>query len=409
MKDEKIVGSFQLMKSLNKSLILNTIRAHGSISRSDIAKETKLTPPTVTNIVNELLEEGLVKEWQTGSSSGGRKPILLKINSSNFYVFGIDISPREIRFAITDLNAQTLLYKTITMKEEMTSSRLFQMIAKQLYIMMDEACIELKKFVGIGIGIHGRIDADEGSSGFALQLQHRNVPLKKELEKEFRLPVKIENDVRAMAIGENWFGSGVGISNLVCIKISHGVGAGFILNKKLFHGTNGLAGEIGHMFIESSGLKCSCGNDGCLEALVGSEGIKQRTLNKISLGYKTKLIERTNGMIENVNGELIYEAALEGDLLAKDILEETGRYLGIAIMNIIHLFNPERIIIGGGLAKAKNFILTPIQEVVEQRALTEQAKKTEIVLSKLGDQATVIGAVALVLNEMFSVQYESVS
>lgn len=160
MKDEKIVGSFQLMKSLNKSLILNTIRTHGSISRSDIAKETKLTPPTVTNIVNELLEEGLVKEWQIGSSSGGRKPILLKINSSNFYVFGIDISPREIRFAITDLNAQTLLYKTITMKEEMTSSRLFQMIAKQLYIMMDEACIELKKFVGIGIGIHGRIDAE---------------------------------------------------------------------------------------------------------------------------------------------------------------------------------------------------------------------------------------------------------
>lgn len=115
----------------------------------------------------------------------GRKPILLKINSSNFYVFGIDISPREIRFAITDLNAQTLLYKTITMKEEMTSSRLFQMIAKQLYIMMDEACIELKKFVGIGIGIHGRIDADEGSSGFAPQLQHRNVPLKKSLKKNF--------------------------------------------------------------------------------------------------------------------------------------------------------------------------------------------------------------------------------
>lgn len=409
MKEENIIGSFQLMKSLNKSLILNTIRIHGAISRAEIAKKTKLTPPTVTNIVNELLKEGLVKEGQPGASNGGRKPILLKINGKNFFVMAVDISSKKIRFAITDLDAHILLYKTVNMKDPITNEQFLQTIIKQIYFMLDEAKVDLQKFVGIGIGMHGIIDAKAGISIYAPGLQLRHIPLKAELENEFKLPVKLENDVRAMALGESWFGSGKGINSLVCLNVGNGAGAGFIVDNKIFRGYDGLAGEIGHMFIGVKGPRCSCGRYGCLESIVGSEGLKYRALNKILLGYKTKIIEMAEGNLENVNGAMIYEAALAGDSLAINILTETGRYLGLAITNIIHLINPKRIVIGGGLAKAKDFILAPIREVIEERSLTEQAKKTEIALSEFGEKATVIGAAALVLSELFTVQYDSVS
>lgn len=407
VKNDQVVGSFQLMKSLNRSLILNNIRSYGSISRAEIAKKTNLTPPTVTNIVNELLTDGLVVEGQAGPSNGGRKPIMLRISSTSFYVIGVDVGIHKIRLALTNLQAEIISHQTVAIIKQITEEQLVQTIIKQIYMLTDEGTIKREKIIGIGIGMHGIVDHDQGIALFAPNLNLKNIPLKKRLEDEFHIPVKVENDVRAMVVGEHWFGNGVGTEDLIFMNVGYGIGAGIIMKNQLFRGQHGIAGEIGHTVIDLHGTKCSCGNYGCLQTVAAHDGLKDAVTKEIILGRKTIITDMVEGDIEKVNGKIIHEAALQGDLLALEILNNSGRFLGAAIANLINLINPSRIIIGGGISKSGHFILDPLKEVVKQRALNEKAKETEIILSKLGDQATVIGAVTLVLTDLFSVNYEN--
>ncbi|MRX71485.1 ROK family protein [Bacillus lacus] len=395
------------MKSLNRSLILNLIRSKGTISRAEIAKQTKLTPPTVTNIVNELLVEGLVEEGHAGPSNGGRKPIMLRINTANFFVIGIDVGEKKIRFAVTDLNANIIGRQTVRLAEAVTKDQLVQTIMKQIYMLVDESAISFAKILGIGIGMHGIVDHEKGIAVFAPNLNMKNIPLKELLEKEFHIPVKVENDVRAMALGESWFGNGADYEDIVCINVGYGIGAGIIMKNRLFRGQHGVAGEIGHTVIDLNGPACSCGNYGCLQAIAANDGMKAYVIKQMALGRNTIISSLVNGNLEKVSGKVIHQAALAGDALAMEVLENSGRYLGASIANLINVLNPERIIIGGGISRAGAYILDPIIKVVEQRALNAEAKKTSIVQSKLKDKATLIGAVTLVLADLFSINYES--
>ncbi|MGD6818035.1 ROK family transcriptional regulator [Metabacillus sp. 84] len=402
-----LVGSFQLMKSLNKSLILNTIRSTGGISRAEIAKKTKLTPPTVTNIANELLRAGLVVEGKQGPSSGGRKPIILKINSRSFFVAGVDVGVSKIRFAITDLEAKIVLQSTVPIHHSMTEEALVGMMISELRKLIKEAEISNDKLIGIGIGMHGIVNASKGVALFAPNLHLKNIPLKQRLEEEFQTLVKVENDARAMALGESWFGNGAGAEDLICVNVGYGIGAGILMNNKLFRGRHGLAGEIGHTAADLNGPKCTCGNYGCLQTLAAHDGLKRAAMREISFGRKTLITELIKGDENQISGELLYRAALQGDELAIEIFRNAGRYLGTAITNLIHIMNPSKIIIGGGISKAGHFIMDPIREVVKQRALNDDAKETVIVESGLGDHAALIGSVTLILAEMFSIHYEN--
>ncbi|WP_338780807.1 ROK family transcriptional regulator [Metabacillus sp. FJAT-52054] len=402
-----VIGSFQLMKSLNRSLILNIIRSSGMISRAEIAKKTRLTPPTVTNIVHELLNEELVIEGQTGPSSGGRKPIMLRINSRNFYIIGVDVGVKKVRFAVTDLNAEILMKSIVSISERMTEEELVKLIIKQIYTLIDKADIPRTKIMGIGIGMHGIVDAERGISIFAPNLNMKNIPLKSMLEAEFMIPVKVENDVRAMALGEAWFGSGIGFEDLICINVGYGIGAGIIMNNKLFRGRHGLAGEIGHTVVDLNGPRCTCGSYGCLQTLTAHDGLKSAAMKEIILGRRTLISELTEGDVDKISGKIIHQAAKSGDDLAIEILQTTGKYLGAAISNLVHVLNPPKIIIGGGISKAGPFLLDPLKEVVLKRALSEEARETIIVESGLGDRAGLVGAVTLILEDMFSLNYEN--
>ncbi|WP_338780816.1 ROK family transcriptional regulator [Metabacillus sp. FJAT-52054] len=402
-----LVGSFQLMKSLNRSLILNIIRSTGGISRAEIAKKTKLTPPTVTNIASELLNDGLVVEGQQGPSSGGRKPIILRINSRNFFVAGIDVGVSKIRFALTDLEAQIVLQNTIPIDDSMTEEDFVQIIIREILRLVETAAIPKDKLIGIGIGMHGIVNSSKGVALFAPNLNLKNIPLKERLEEELLVPVRVENDARAMALGESWFGNGVGAEDLICINVGYGIGAGILMNNELFRGRHGLAGEIGHTVADLNGTKCTCGNYGCLQTVAGHDGLKRAAMREISFGRKTLITDLINGDENKISGELLHKAALQGDELAIEIFRDAGRYIGTAVTNLIHIMNPSKIIIGGGISKAGPFLLDPIREVVKQRALDEEAKETVIVQSGLGDEAALIGAATLVLAEMFAVQYQN--
>ncbi|MEC1903555.1 ROK family transcriptional regulator [Priestia megaterium] len=401
MTSTNIAGSFKLMKSLNRTLILNIIRKDGPISRAEIAKIAKLTPPTVTNIVHELLEAQLVKESEMGVSTGGRKPILLTINAESFYVIGLDVGIHKIRAVAADLNAVIKNEQVVTIQKGIGKEELIQLLIKQVNEMMQNTNLSKDKIIGIGVGMHGVVDSKEGVALYAPNFGLKNIPIKDRLEEVFQLPVKVENDAKVLALGEKWFGYGINIQNMVCLNVGIGIGAGIIIDDKLFNGKNGIAGEIGHTAIDLNGPKCSCGNYGCLQALSSGDAIREHMLKEINLGRKTKVVELVQGELEMIEGKIIHEAAILGDELAREVLTKSGRYLGVGIANLINVMNPDLVVISGGVSKAGHYILDPIKEVVADRVLNEEAKKTNVLQSKLGDHGTAIGAITLVLADLF--------
>lgn len=386
-------GSFQWMKSLNRSIVLNKIRMDGPISRADIARDTKLTPPTVSKIVSDLLHSELIMESEIGASLGGRKPTLLTINTDRFHVIGLDIGPTSVRGILTNLTGKLIEKSHSPIIESITNEKLIILIKKLVTKLV--SAHEEKEIIGIGIGMHGAVDVERGIALFAPMLHLKDVYLKSELEKIFDVPVKIDNDVRAMAFGEYWYGYGEHNENMVTVNLGHGVGAGIILNGKLFHGEHDLAGEIGHMTVDLSGKLCSCGNIGCWQTLVSGPSIAEEAKHALQQGRDSILKDKI------IEGKTVYEAAVSGDTLAIDILAKTGEYIGIGLTNVIHMFNPEKIIIGGGVSGASEFILQHIKEAITQRGLTERAKTTEISCSTRGPFSTATGAASLILADVF--------
>lgn len=393
-------GSFQWMKSLNRAIILNKIRTDGPISRAKIAKETKLTPPTVSSLVNELIETELIIESVLGESLGGRKPTMLIINSKRFHIVGVDIGPKMIRTVLIDLAGDAIIKQQTAIPAPINKEDLLHLLKITITELLNEHAD--KEVIGIGIGMHGAVDVNSGTSIFAPNLNLRDIPLKAELEAEFDILVKVDNDVRAMAFGEYWLMSGQTNENMVTVNIGHGVGAGIVINGQLFHGDHNLAGEIGHMTIDFSGGKlCSCGNHGCWQTLVSGPAIAEYSIERIKETRATSLHTFMNNRVEHLDGKAVYEAALLGDKLAIEVLLQTGEYIGIGLTNVIHMLNPTKIIIGGGVSNASTFILPIIRETIAKRGLTKQAKETEILCSKQGIYGAAMGAAALVLGDIF--------
>ncbi|QTN01009.1 ROK family protein [Sediminibacillus dalangtanensis] len=394
-------GSFQWMKTLNKSIILNKIRTDGPISRAQIAKDTKLTPPTVSSIVKELIEQGIVRESTQGTSQGGRKPTMLIINSTEFYIIGIDAGPRTVKFVLADLSGDLKEEKITAVNSTITSHQFIDILIAGIKNLLLARQSLAQKVVGIGVAMHGVVKVEEGISEFAPNLDLHDVPIKQELEKAFDYEVKVENDARAMALGEAWFGDSAGVKSMLALNIGSGIGAGLMIDGKLYHGEYDLAGEIGHMTLDINGERCTCGNNGCLQTVASGPAIEKRAKQLLAEGKAVGLSSLAGGNPEEVSGELVYQAAIQGDKDSKAILEETGTYIGIGLANLIHVINPSKIVIGGGVSNAGDMILQPIKQTIKARALTAEAKQTEVTISPLKENATVLGAVALVLTELF--------
>jgi N-acetylglucosamine repressor len=288
MKSNLVTGSFQMMKSLNRSVILNIIREKGPISRADIAKLTKLTPPTVGNLVKELLQSEIIIETELGESSGGRKPTMLTLNSDMFHVIGLDIGSHHLKAIITNMEGKIGKKEIHPIPEKLTNESLLNSMIKAIHSIKSGKDIHEDRIIGIGVGMHGIVDVEEGISVFAPNLNLKNISIKKVLEQEFNMGVQVENDARAMSLAELWFGNGSGVDSLVCMNVGRGIGAGMIINGKIYRGHHYIGGEIGHMTIDLNGPKCTCGNDGCLQAFASGPAIVENVMKEIhsGLGYR---------------------------------------------------------------------------------------------------------------------------
>lgn len=400
MEKQIVTGSFSLIKKMNTSLILNTIREQGPISRAEIARLTKLTPATVTNITSELIKYRLILEAERGESSGGRKPVMLRINSNGYYVIGIYIGSKGVEIIAANLNADIIYSDKINIDSSIPSSDVLKQIKNKIKRWMQENTN--KKILGIGIGAHGLVKSREGVSIYAPNLGWENVPIKDELEKELNIPVFLDNDVRTMTLGENWFGVAKDVSNFIFVYVGYGIGGSIVIDNQLYRGINEGAGEIGHTTIERNGPKCSCGNYGCLQALASEQAIVNRVKELLQQGKKSSIVECVGGDLCRISPEIVIEAALNHDYLALEVIKEKARYLGIGVANLINTINPSLVIINGRIIKLGDIVMDCIRQEVEKRSMKYLQYSTDITFSRLHEKAVLKGAVALVLCETFN-------
>ena len=305
----------------------------------------------------------------------------------NNYVLAADIGGTNTRMAVVNTEGEilTLLKKPTFCKEG--RDEMIKFLISFLMETIKESGLDTHEICGIGIGFPGPLDAVKGIifnppnlSGWS------NVPLKDILEDEFKLPVSVENDANAAALGEWWKGAGVGANSLICITLGTGVGGGIILDGNVLHGTSWMAGEIGHTTVIRDGLLCTCGNMGCLEAYVSARGIMKRV--QIALCKDNA----TNETEDKMDLERVSELASQGDEVMSNIIKETGIILGIAIANLANLLNPEVVVLFGGVTNLGDKLIKPVKEEVHKRAFKEATESLKIEISKLGDKSGVLGA-----------------
>ncbi|QIB27036.1 ROK family transcriptional regulator [Caloranaerobacter azorensis] len=395
------IADKSLIRQINMSAILQVIREKEPISRAEISKLTGLNPATVSNNVSNLIQMKIVREIGSGESSGGRKPVLLELNPKAFYIIGVDMGTTKVITAVTDIEGKIVKKVVMRFPKDRTVKVVIDIIKDSIYKVIEGSNIEVDKILGIGMGVHGLVDCDKGISIYAPAFDWHNIDIKKIFEDEFSVPVNIDNDARVMALGEKWFGRAKNALDFVCLNIGTAIGSGIYLNGELYRGSSFGAGEIGHINIVNRGPRCNCGNYGCLEVMASGPAIVDRFIERINCGEKSKVIDFVDGNLSNITGEIIFKAAIEGDELSKTILNETGRYIGLAVSVIINLLNPEMILIGGGVSKAGEFIFDAIKDTVFQKSMKHNVENTYIGPTGLGENCGVIGAATLILKDIF--------
>ncbi|MFD0676093.1 MULTISPECIES: ROK family protein [unclassified Paenibacillus] len=382
----KQTGDLNLVKKINKSIVLEHIKDNAPVSRAKIAELTGLTKATVSTLVNELIESQMVYEIGTGASSGGRKPMMLLFNQAAGYAVGVDLGVGQISAVLTDLKGEIIEeYKTAHANESIDS--VIGTLISCIHETIRRAPDSPYGVVGIGIGIPG-ISDDQGNVLFAPNLGWQDVPLQQRIEQEFAIPVVIDNEANAGAVGEKQFGSGKNVSHLIYVSISSGIGTGVIIKEELYRGVSGFSGEMGHLSIELNGRACRCGNVGCWELYASEQALiddARKQLNDPS-----------------INLEALAQRAGNGDQKAIERFEQTGRYLGIGLVNVINCFNPELIIIGGSIVTAKEWLLPPILSIMKKRSLPFPRAQLSIAFSELEGRSTLLGAASFAISRFFA-------
>lgn len=305
---------------------------------------------------------------------------------------GIDLGGTYIKTLFLDETGEAICKKKYATGEGKPQEVLKQ-ITDNIQDGLKEMSLHKGVVKGIGIGLPGQVDVQQGIAIYLPNLPGwHNISVVDSIAKEFNVPIIIENDVRMAAIAEKLLGAGKQVNDMICIAIGTGIGSGIFLNGKLFKGWQNGAGEIGHMTIEANGILCSCGNCGCWEMYAGGKGIARRTEKALeSFTGDSELYNLTKNNPSSVTAGLVSAAASKGDLLAQKILQETAIYLGIGIANLVNIFNPQMIVIGGGVMKCGDSLLKPIEEEVRKRVMPVN-RNVLIRLAEFGDWAGAFGA-----------------
>ncbi len=394
-----------LMKQMNQRLVLQLIQGQGPISRRDISQLTGLSGASVSGITNELIELGLIYELGEAEELGraGRRAVLLRLNPNAGLVIGIKLGVYSISCVLTDLDAN-VLYSTehIFTSTDPTSAPYNPEATIQLTIQiidnfLSDANIDMKRLLGIGVGINGIVDPEAGVSLMAPHFGWRDVSIAEPLSRHFDIPVSLENDVRALTVAEQWFGAGREANHFATVVVGYGIGSGLVANNQLYRGAIGGAGEFGHNLMQPDGPLCSCGKRGCLESLASIPAIIRSITEALASGESSMLSGERDLTIDT-----IAKAAKAGDALTLRVLETAGTWLGFGIANLVNVVNPEILVLHGEALQLGPAYLNPTERAMREHVFNDLTSSLQIIYESGGNEVWARGAACVVLSSLFT-------
>ncbi len=322
------------------------------------------------------------------------------------YIVGVDLGGTTINVGVVPYDGGPVLGMRSVPTEadkgpKYVVDRIVDLIRDTMREATKEAGIGETGIIGIGLGSPGPLDRRTGTVIDTPNLGWRNFPLRDLISNAVGLEAELDNDANAAALGEWWQGAGQGVSTLVGMTLGTGIGGGIVLDGKVFHGVSDVAGEVGHMTIDSTGRRCKCGNYGCLEAYASGPAIAARAVEGLQSGEPSLLPSMVSGELSRITAETVYEAIVAGDDYSKEVMRETAQFLGAGIANLINILNPGMVVISGGVTRAGDRLLEPLKKEVRRRAFSHASENCQIVASSLGSMAGVIGAACVFRQERF--------
>ncbi|WP_433893290.1 ROK family transcriptional regulator [Streptomyces sp. CA-111067] len=377
-------GSQSSLHRANLERVVRAVRLAGSLTQAEIARSTGLSAATVSNIVRELRDTGTVQV--TSTSSGGRRARSVALSGDAGIVVGVDFGHSHLRVAVGNLAHQVLAEQSEPIDVDVSAEQGFDRAEQLVGRLVESTGIGAEKVLGVGLGVPGPIDMETGTLGSTAILPGwTGINPRQELADRLGVPVQVDNDANLGALGELVWGGGRGVRDLAYIKVASGVGAGLVIDGRIYRGPGGTAGEIGHITLDESGPVCRCGNRGCLETFTAAR-------------YVLELLRGSHG--DGLTVPRMVQLGREGDPGCRRVIGDVGRHIGMGVASLCNLLNPSRVVLGGDLAEAGELVLGPIRESVSRYAIPSAAQRLSVVPGALGARAEVLGALALVLSEM---------
>jgi glucokinase-like ROK family protein len=377
------------VRDRSRARVIGLLRRRGVVSQADIARETGLSRTTVSGVVAELRQAGLVVEAAEDAGAraegrGGRPPVPISLSPSLGAVVGVDFGHSHVRVAVADLGHTVLAERERSLHVDPDAKVSLDMAAELVEEVLAEACVPRSTVLDVGMGVPGPVDRARGVVGSATVLAGWiGVRAAEELGARLGLPVEMDNDANLGALAEHTFGAGRGCTDLAYLKLSSGIGCGLIVNGRPYRGTAGTAGEIGHLRVDDGDTFCYCGNRGCLETLASGCTI-------------VEMLERSQRRALSL-AEIVTQA-VNGQPACSRAISDAGRHIGVAVANLCNLLNPGRVVVGGVLSLAGELLLAPLRDSFLRYAVRAAAESVEIVPGQLGERAEVLGALALALS-----------
>ena len=387
-----------IKKNKQKKGIISELYFKEMNTISELSHSLHISIPSITALIEELIEEKWIVETGFGISKQGRRPAIYGINPKEKLVLVLDINTHDTKISLLNLKNEFIFSQVFDLQLKNNPSfleTLFMLVDS----VMDQKISKGKTIIALGVSIPGLVNKKTGINYTYKSLNSENKSLGKSIEEHFKLPVYVINDSKATAFGEYRFGLAKGKHHVLSINVDWGIGLGIVVNGEIFDGASGFAGELGHIQVNPDGILCTCGKVGCLDTITSASSLLKNIKDGLRNGKMSKLGEYKDN-IEDINLEMVIEAAQQGDAFAIDIIHNIGLELGKGLSIAVHLFNPQIIIIDGVLSKAQKLIVNPIEHAINKYCLTDFKEDLSIEISQLGEKAKIYGVHTYVVESL---------
>jgi glucokinase-like ROK family protein len=403
--------SQEKLYNASEAILIDLIRKYGEFSKSDLVKLTNYSRTKITSCINSLVDKNVIVSSDDSEYTGGRRSKKFGLNRNFGLIAGVDIGVTRVDLSIADFSNQLLVRYSEAASVKDGPIRVLGRVCSLLEKMLQENNLKPEKLYGIGIGVPGPVDYSRGTLVSPLSMPGWDrYPIIETVKQWFpNVSVVVDNDVNVMALGELYQGAGKGVDNLIFVKIGTGIAAGIVCGGKIYRGSNGCAGNIGHICVDKNGPLCHCGNKGCLEAVAADPAIAERALHAAQAGGSPTLLNYFKENGDTLRAEDVGSASRDGDTIAIEIIRESGQYIGDVLAGLVNFYNPGKIVIGAGVSNLGNLLLSSIRQSVLRRSIPWATRDLLIVFSEIGPDVGVIGAINLAMDNILTLSSNQVA